>query len=167
MPEVKKEARRIVRLLATDIDGSMHVGKALRRIRGIGFVMSNAICIATNTDSRRKIGMLSDAEIQTLENTANNLHTLFPAWMLNRRKDIDTGSNLHLIGSRLDLQKREDINLLRRIRSYKGMRHELGQPVRGQRTRSSFRTQKSVGVSKKAARAQSKPKPKEEAAPKK
>jgi hypothetical protein len=35
------------------------------------------------------------------------------------------------------------------MRAYKGVRHELGQPVRGQRTRSSFRTQKTVGVARK------------------
>ncbi len=40
---------------------------------------------------------------------------------------------------------------MRKIRCYKGIRHETGQPVRGQRTRSSFRTQKTVGVVKKKA----------------
>jgi small subunit ribosomal protein S13 len=41
---------------------------------------------------------------------------------------------------------------MRKMRSYKGVRHQLGQPVRGQRTRSTFRTSKrAVGVMKKSA----------------
>lgn len=75
----------------------------------------------------------------------------FPSWLLNRRKDVETGENSHLSGVALDLKKREDINRLRKIKSYKGFRHELGLPVRGQRTRSSFRRNKTVGVSKKKA----------------
>lgn len=161
MPEPKKEVKRIVRFMATDIDGSTPTGKALRRIKGISFMLSNAICIMTNTDSKKVIGLLGETELRGLENAVNILNTTMPKWMLNRRKDMETGSDLHLTGTKLDLQKREDINLLRRIKAYRGVRHELGQPSRGQRTRSSFRTQKSVGVSKKAARAQAKPKKEE------
>ncbi|HOW33966.1 MAG TPA: 30S ribosomal protein S13, partial [Methanoregulaceae archaeon] len=43
----------------------------------------------------------------------------------------------------------EDINLLRKIRCYRGIRHETGQKVRGQRTKSTGRTGLTVGVKKK------------------
>ncbi|HLD57405.1 MAG TPA: 30S ribosomal protein S13 [archaeon] len=73
-----------------------------------------------------------------------------PPWMLNRRLDPETGTGRHLIGSDLVFTKNMDINKLKRMKSYKGVRHGLGLPVRGQRTRSSGRTSgKSVGVVKK------------------
>lgn len=159
----KHETRRIVRVMTTDIDGSLSVERALRRVKGISFMFSKSVCTATGIDCRIKIGALSDVEVKTLE--AFIKKPQLPAWMLNRRKDSETGDNMHLTMSDLDLKKREDINTLRRIRAYKGIRHELGQPVRGQRTRSSFRTQKTVGVSRKTIQqaAKAKAKPKEEA----
>lgn len=49
--------------------------------------------------------------------------------------------------------KREfDIRRLKKIRSYRGLRHATGQPTRGQRTKSHFRAhgkKKAVGVQKK------------------
>ena len=37
---------------------------------------------------------------------------------------------------------------MKKIKSYRGVRHSQRQPVRGQRTRSHFRKGKSMGVSK-------------------
>jgi small subunit ribosomal protein S13 len=75
-----------------------------------------------------------------------------PAWMLNRRKDYETGSNLHLLGSDLVLAEKADIGREKKIRSRRGIRHELGLPVRGQRTRTTGRKGLSVGVMRKEAR---------------
>ena len=47
------------------------------------------------------------------------------------------------------MAKDDDVNMMRKIRCYKGIRHETGQKVRGQRTKSTGRTGKTVGVSKK------------------
>ena len=152
----EKKTRKIVRLLSTDLDGSLSVGRALRRIKGISFMFSKAICTLTNIDINKKIEELSDEEKKNLEDTIKD--PKIPSWLLNRRNDPETGSNAQIIGAKLDLRKREDINLLKRIRSYRGIRHEQGQPTRGQRTRGTFRTQKSVGVTKKSAVARSAPK---------
>lgn len=159
------EPKRIVRLLATDIDGRLPVGRALRKIKGIGFMFSNAICLSSGIDPKKKLGLLGEAEIKGLEEHFRNLSqgkADLPKWMLNRRRDVELGEDIHLIGSALDLRKREDINIMKRIRAYRGIRHELGLPVRGQRTRSSFRKNKTVGVSRKKALAARKAAPKEE-----
>ncbi len=148
-PEVKSEGRRIVRILATDIDGSLPLERALRKIKGISFMFARATCIATGTDGKKKIGIMGEQEIKTVEEFIKQ--PKLPQWMLNRRKDPEAGTDMHLTMSSLDLRRREDINTMKRMRSYKGIRHESGQPVRGQRTRSTFRTQKSVGVAKKKA----------------
>ena len=67
--------------------------------------------------------------------------------MANRPKDVYTGETKHLFGPDVMLQKDEDVNLMRKIRCYKGIRHETGQKVRGQRTKSTGRTGTTVGVS--------------------
>lgn len=152
----EKKTRKIVRLLSTDLDGSLSVGRALRRIKGISFMFSKAVCIVTNIDINKEIGELSEEEIKKLEDTIKE--PKMPDWLLNRKNDPETGTNAQIIGAKLDLRKREDINLLKRIRSYRGIRHEQGQPTRGQRTRGTFRTQKSVGVTKKSAIARTAPK---------
>ncbi len=158
--EIKPDVKRIVRLMTTDVDGSLNVERALRKVKGVSFMFSKSVCTATGTDPKKKIGQLGDSEIKMLENFIKK--SQLPSWMLNRRKDLDTGTDTHVTMSDLDLKKRDDINLLKRIRAYKGVRHELGQPVRGQRTRSSFRTQKTVGVSRKGIQAAAKAKAKEE-----
>jgi small subunit ribosomal protein S13 len=145
----KFEGKRIVRIMSTDIDGTMPLERALRKIKGISFMFARSVCIATNADGKKKIGLMADQEIKNIEEFIKQ--PKLPAWMLNRRKDPETGLDGHLTMSNLDLKRREDINLMKRIRSYKGIRHESGQPVRGQRTRSTFRTQKTVGVAKKKA----------------
>ena len=74
-----------------------------------------------------------------------------PPWMVNRPNDPDTGADYHLFGSDVDLRLRDDINRMKMIRCYRGVRHEQGQKVRGQRTRSNGRTGLTVGVIKKTA----------------
>lgn len=145
--KLEKTTKKIVRFMATDVKGDLAVARALRKVKGVSFMFSNAVCTATGTDSRRKIGDLDDTEIKSLERFIMSPN--LPSWMLNRRRDIETGRDIHVTMAGLDLRKREDINLMKRTHTYKGIRHELGQPVRGQRTRSSFRTQKTVGVARK------------------
>jgi SSU ribosomal protein S13P len=69
--------------------------------------------------------------------------------MANRPKDVYTGEDKHLIGTDVTLTRDEDVNMMRKIRCYRGIRHETGQKVRGQRTKSTGRTGITVGVSKK------------------
>lgn len=145
--EVKYEGKRIVRVMSTDIDGSLSLERALRKIKGIDFMFARSVCLAMNFDRKKRIGTMSDSELKMLEDFIRQ--PKLPSWMLNRRKDPETGGDNHLTMSQLDLKRKEDINLMKRMRSYKGIRHELGQPVRGQRTRSTFRVNKTVGVMKK------------------
>lgn len=143
---VQARPQRIVRLLDTDIDGAISIERALCRIKGIRFMFAHAACAATGVSGSKPLGDMSAEEIKRVEGFVRK--PLLPAWLLNRRKE-EQGKDVHRIMADLDLALREDINLMRRIRAYKGIRHELGQPVRGQRTRGSFRKNKAVGVSKK------------------
>lgn len=145
-----KEFKYIVRIAATDIDGNKPTRYALTQIKGINFMVANAIVNCTGVNPRERIGNLPDEEIEKISKAIETINEWLPPWLKNRRKDIYTGKDLHLIGTEIDLTLREDINLLKKIRSYRGIRHERGLPVRGQRTRSNKRKGLTVGVIKKA-----------------
>jgi small subunit ribosomal protein S13 len=137
-------AGKIVRILQTDIPGSKNVYAGLTRIRGVSWAISNAVCKINNLDKNKKIESLTKEEVQKIETTLKE-HK-FPNFILNRRKDFTTGTDSHIIGSNLDLVEELDIKRLKKIRSYRGLRHATGQPTRGQRTKSHFRTNRKKGV---------------------
>jgi len=144
------EFKSMVRILDTDIDGRKPTAMALTRVRGIGAMLAIGIVHTAGVPPEKKIGELSDSEIARIQSMVENPSGHgFPAWMVNRRKDYETGADKHLFGSELLINLREDLNRLKKMRSYRGIRHEQGQPVRGQRTKSSFRTGSTIGVKKK------------------
>lgn len=144
----------IIRVAETDLDGNKDIYNALRKIKGVSFMFSNAICNILEIDRKRKAGTLTEKEVKDVEDIIQN--PKIPEWLLNRRKDYDTGNNLHLTGSKLKLRKEFDIKRLKKIKSYKGMRHAYGLPVRGQKTKGHFRKGRSVGVQKKKIQQQKK-----------
>jgi len=151
--EVRHEMREVVRVANTDLDGSKPLLHALRGISGVSFVMSRAICRASNLDEKRKLGSLNENDIAMIENVLKDpINAGIPVWLVNRRKDRETGLDRHLSGSDILVAKRFDIQRLIDLKTYKGVKHMLGLPVRGQRTRSSFRKGRSVGVIRKEAR---------------
>jgi len=142
------EFRHRVRLAGVIVDGNLDLVRALMKIKGIGHRIASTVPVLMDMPRKKRVGELSEEEIDRIENTLKNLHKKLPPWMLNREKDFETGKNLHLIGGDLEVTQREDITRQKRIKSYRGIRHSLGLPVRGQRTRTSFRTGATVGVTR-------------------
>ncbi|MGB9732339.1 MAG: 30S ribosomal protein S13 [Candidatus Micrarchaeia archaeon] len=151
-----REEAGIVRIAGRDINGNFKIVKALMQVKGVGSTMASAIANVAYTkfgiDPSTKIGVLPEEKIAEIESIMKN-PTKFgiPEYLLNRRKDRETGENLHLIGSDLTVRVRQDIEYDMKIQSWRGFRHQYGQKVRGQRTRSTGRTGATVGVTKKAA----------------
>lgn len=145
----EEKIKGIIRLMGTDIEGNTKLLKSLIMVYGVKFAMANAICSYLNLDKSRKIGSFSPAELTTIENLIKHPEEKLPSWLFNRRKDPETGEDKHIISTDLKMRKEFDIKFMKKIRSYKGVRHSIGQPVRGQSTRAHFRTGKSVGVTKK------------------
>ena len=139
----------IVRLSNTDIDGEKNVVYGLASIKGVGVHMATLIADNSGIAGNIKIGDLKDDQIEKLQNTINEIIDIAPVWMLNHRKFYETGEDIHLISSEIDMQLRDEINIMKKIRSYRGIRHERGLPVRGQRTRANNRKGLALGVSKK------------------
>ena len=146
MTEQKQELKAFIRVLNTDLDENKQLYMALRKIYGVNYSLSNAICNLLKISKTKKAGLLTDEEVKRVEASVREIQ--IPKWMINRRKDLETGNDQHLIGGDLKFAKESDVKRLKRIRSYRGMRHAIGQPTRGQRTRSHFRHGRSVGVQK-------------------
>ncbi|MFZ5955084.1 MAG: 30S ribosomal protein S13 [Nanoarchaeota archaeon] len=135
--ENTNEEVKLIRILSKDIPGSMKVYAGLTSIKGISWSFSNVICKRLNIDKNKKIQNLSKEEIEKITNFMKKQD--IPQYFVNRKNDISSGNNMHLVGADLDLQKDFDIKRLKKIKSYKGIRHTHGLPVRGQRTKSHFR----------------------------
>lgn len=150
----EKDFKHLVRVAGVVLDGNKDIERALQKIKGIGPKISKSLIRILGYDKKRKLGSLSESEIEKVEKNLENLNEFLPKWMLNRKKDYISGGYTHLIGADLEFTQREDINRMKSMRSYKGIRHSLGLPVRGQRTRTSFRTGAAVGVVRKKTLAQ-------------
>lgn len=149
----KKEMRELVRIYNTDLDGTKSTMLGLTKIKGISHAMSKAICNVSGLNPYTKLSSLKEDDIKLIEKIIKDPAASGIAhWMLNRKKDRDSGKDLHLSGQDLDVARKFDIQRLIDIKSCKGIRHMFGLPVRGQRTRSSFRKGRSVGVVRKTVK---------------
>ncbi len=147
---MSREFRLILRFMGSDIDGTKKVTYGLGKIRGVGPNFAHAVVKVTRINPDARMGALSETELSRIEDAIRDpLKHGIPVRMVNRRKDIDTGRDMHLVGPDLALRTKADIDLMKDIRSWKGVRHSLGLKVRGQRTRTTGRSGKAVGVKKK------------------
>jgi len=141
----------LVRILGKDLRGDKKIVVALTKIKGISWSFGNALCKILVIDSGKKVSELTDEEIKRIEDFMKEVNV--PGFMKNRQKDFDTGDDIHLSSSDLTLKGEFDVKRLRKIKSYKGLRHANKLPVRGQRTKANFRPNKkktgAVGVKKK------------------
>ena len=121
---------------------------ALPKVRGIGRRVSIRIVNKLGYERYTRIGDMSDEDLDKVQKAVDNIHDVVPHWMMNRQKDYDTGDDVHLISTEVQVARRDDINRNKKIRSYRGIRHERGHKVRGQRLKSNGRTGLVLGVTR-------------------
>ena len=144
-----QEYRHIVRIVGNDIPGERKTLVGLTQIKGIGYNFATAILDTLKINTNSNIGNLTDSNVQSIEKLIlNPVEGNFPTWFLNRQRDIETGTNLHLLTSDIPFTLRNDIERERITASWRGYRHLSGLKVRGQRTRTSGRKGGAVGVAK-------------------
>ena len=151
--ENPENLKYIIRVAQVDLPGEKQIRHALTRIKGIGINLAEAFCKAVNIEKSRKAGSLNDKEVELINEVVKNPSGKgIPSWMLNRRKDYDSGEDKHLLTAMLQFHQENDLKRLKKIKTLRGIRHQLGLPVRGQRTKSNFRRGKGkvVGVKKKS-----------------
>src|SRR3989344_6752035 len=144
------DTRKLVRFMRRDLPGDVTLERSLTHLKGIGPSMARAIRMKSGLPKETRIGDLEQNKIELLIKLIENVSKQnFPPWLLNRRKDYTTGITTHLFEADLDFAQREDVQRMKRMRSYKGIRHIYGLKVRGQRTRSTGRTGGILGVVRK------------------
>ncbi len=111
----------MARILGVDLEDNKKVLYALPKIYGIGFSNARRILETTNISPEKKVKELSDEELTSI------------------RKEIE--ANYKVEGA-LRAEVSANIKRLIEIGSYRGIRHQKGLPVRGQRTRTNARTRK-------------------------
>ncbi|MCS7130081.1 MAG: 30S ribosomal protein S13 [Archaeoglobaceae archaeon] len=141
--------KHIVRIADTDLDGNRNVVHALTGIPGIGIRMARSVVNELGIDGKKKLGKLEDEEITKIRELIEEMIEKFPPWMLNRRSDPYTGKDLHLLSKDINFARMLDIERMMRMKCYRGVRHAKGKKVRGQRTRSTGRKGRTVGVVRK------------------
>ncbi|MFA5395815.1 MAG: 30S ribosomal protein S13 [Methanomicrobiales archaeon] len=145
----EQEIKYFVRIENTDLDGTKSVLIALTGLAGIGMHTSSVISNLADVDPQATLGLLEEEPVDRIRAAIASYKENVPTWMLNRQKDVYTGEAQQLLGQDLRMAIEEDVNRMRKIRSYRGIRHDTGQKVRGQRTKSTGRTGTIVGVRRK------------------
>ncbi|MDH5450419.1 MAG: 30S ribosomal protein S13 [Candidatus Bathyarchaeota archaeon] len=147
---MSKEFQHILRIADTDLDGTQKVGFALLNIKGVGIRFADAVLKKAGVNKNARLGFLSETDLEKIKAILKTPSKYdLPSWLLNRSRDVATGKDLHQIGSDLVLQTKTDIDQMKSIKSWRGFRHAHGLRVRGQRTKTTGRKGKAVGVKKK------------------
>ena len=138
-------------MAGTNLEGSDKLGYGLAKIKGVSINLAEAVIKVAELDPSMRVGNLNEKELTRIEEVLRDpsKHGI-PPWLLNYRKESQTGNSLHLIGSDLMFRVKSDIDFMKKLKTWKGVRHSLGLKVRGQRTKTTARKGRVVGVAKKA-----------------
>jgi small subunit ribosomal protein S13 len=147
---MSQEYRHILRIMGTDAPGTLKTSYAVGRIRGISSSLSNAVLKKAGVNPDLRVGYLTDSDVAKIEDVIREPAKYnIPTWLFNRRKDVETGKDSHLLSADLVLRNKTDIDQAKEIRSWRGYRHAYSLKVRGQRTKTTGRAGKALGVKKK------------------
>ena len=135
-----------VRIGRTDLDGTKSVERSLSELPGIGRRTARIIADEASVDRTATFGRLDDDVIDEVVELVENYADEVPEWLTNHQSDFYTGETTHEIGNDLQMSRSQDVNRMKMIESYRGVRHQRGQKVRGQRTKSTGRTEGTIGV---------------------
>jgi small subunit ribosomal protein S13 len=112
--------------------------------------LSNAVLKKAGVNPDLRVGFITDSDIAKIEDVIRDpaKHGI-PGWLYNRQKDSESGKDAHLLSADLIFKVKTDIDQAREIRSWRGYRHAYSLKVRGQRTKTTGRAGKALGVKKK------------------
>ena len=147
---MSQEYRYILRIMGTDVQGTLKTVYALTKIKGVSLSLASAILKKANVNPDLRVGFLTESEISKIEEIISDPTKYgLPTWLFNRRKNAETGKDIHMISADLVLRTKTDVDEQKEIRSWRGYRHAYGLKVRGQRTKTTGRAGKALGVKKK------------------
>jgi len=110
------------KILGVTLNASKSALYAIQDLYGIGKTLSSNILDKLKIDHTIKVKDMDEADFGKI------------------RSEIESGE--YLVEGELRQKIYRDINRLKTIKSYRGIRHRMGLPVRGQRTKTNARTRK-------------------------
>ena len=123
---------------------------ALTAIKGIGRRFACIVLKSAGIDPNKRAGELSEENINQINDVLSRpTEHGIPKWFLNRVNDPREGTSTQLVSNGVDTKLREDLEKLKKIKNHRGLRHYWGLKVRGQRTFSTGRRGRTLGVTKK------------------
>jgi small subunit ribosomal protein S13 len=147
---MSQEYRYILRIMGTDVAGTLKASYAVAQIKGVSLSLSNAVLKKAGVNPDQRAGFLTESDVSKIEEVVREPAKYnLPTWLFNRRKDSNTGKDMHLLSADLVLRTKMDVDEAKEIRSWRGYRHAYGLKVRGQRTKTTGRAGKALGVKKK------------------
>jgi len=149
MERTQKQVVNLIRIMGTDINADASILFGIAKIKGINIMFANALCIVLKFDKMAKISSLSEEEVEKFESyLSNNKMSEIPSWLLNKRKELVSGEDLHFITKDIDFDLLQYKRTIGKLKTYKGLRHRARLPLRGQRTKSNFRRNKTIAAMK-------------------
>jgi small subunit ribosomal protein S13 len=142
----EEDIRYFVRIGQSDLDGTKSAERALSELNGVGRRTARIICQDVGIDRTATFGGLDEETIEAVVEQIDDYSDAVPGWLTNHRNGYFTGETTHETGNDLEMTRRQDVNRMKMIDSYRGVRHKRGKKVRGQRTKSTGRTEGTVGV---------------------
>ena len=130
--EEEEDIQYFVRIGQTDLDGTKSVERALTDMNGVGRRVARIIAEKADVDRRDVIGALDEDKIDEIVELVQGYADEVPEWLTNHQRDFFTGETTHEVGNDLDMSRRQDINRMKMVDTYRGVRHKRGQKVRGQ-----------------------------------
>lgn len=149
MAREEKKQVSLIRMMGTDIKADSTLLYGLAQIKGVSIMFSNAVCNILKFDKNKKLSDLSDEETEKIEEFLSNpVKKGIPNWLLNHRKDYVTGEDLHITSKDIDFDLLQLRRRVSKLKTYKSLRYRANLPVRGQRTKSNFRRNKTIAAMK-------------------
>lgn len=149
MARDQKKQADLIRIVGTDINSELTLLYGLAKIKGINIMFSNAICNILKLDHNAKISSMTEKEVEKLEEFLSNPEKKgVPKWLLNQRKEYETGEDLHFVSKDIDFGMLKLRRRVGKLKTYKALRYRANLPVRGQRTKSNFRRSKTIAAMK-------------------
>jgi len=72
MTKMSNEFRHILRIIDTDVDGTLKIPYALRKIKGIGINLAYAILKKAGVNPDIRAGYLTESEVERIEEVMRN-----------------------------------------------------------------------------------------------
>ena len=112
--------------------------------------MASVILKTAGVDLDKRAGEVTETEIETINDILQRpTEHGIPKWFLNRQYCPRDGTTSQLVSNGVDTKLREDLERLKKIKNHRGLRHFWGHKVRGQKTCSTGRRGRTLGVTKK------------------